>query len=179
MRRLALALSFGLLWFAATLSPYTGIVIPVDALVAEGWMYIPMMGLFLGAAQAATGLFEKKQDAARLLVLALAFSLSTATFLQNRVWEQHLETVYQNTVQDLEPGERLYVMGLFYLQQGDFDEAIEQFQRGIDHPGDRTNTQLASTHMWLAMAWLHVDVKEDNITMESLLRALPSSPLYP
>ena len=79
------ALSFGLLWFAITLAPVTGIIIPVDALISEGWMYMPMMGLFLGVTQTAAVFFEKRQNAARLLVLALTLSLGTATFIQNKV----------------------------------------------------------------------------------------------
>src|ERR1035437_5260609 len=46
-----LPLSFGLFWFAAALSPLTGIVVPIDAMVSEGWLYMPTIGLSLGAAQ--------------------------------------------------------------------------------------------------------------------------------
>jgi len=171
-----LALSFGLLWFAVALSPYTGIVVPVDAVISEGWMYVPAMGLFLGAAQAAAGFFEKKQNAAKLLVLVLALSLGLATFFNNEVWRIP-ETLYLNNVQnqDWNRGERNYILGLFYLQRGDFDQAIGQFHELADHPDASSAHWLASAHMWLAMAWLHAEIKNNNITPEALLHALPSS----
>jgi hypothetical protein len=179
-----LALSFGLLWFAVALSPYTGIITPVDAVINEGWLYVPLMGFFLGVTEMAAGFFEKKKFAVRpvvsFVVAALALSLGTATFLQNQIWRTP-ETLYQNNVkdQDWDRGERDYILGLFYLQRGDFDEAIAQFQDLVDHPEAGAASRLASTHMWLAMAWLHADIKNNMIMPEALDHALHSSPHIP
>jgi hypothetical protein len=107
MRR-GLALSFGFMWFAIALSPVTGIVIPVDALINEGWMYMPLMGLFLGITETAAGFFEKRQNAARAIVLVLAFSLGTATFIQNEVW-RNTETLYQSIAKN---GGRAYQLSI-------------------------------------------------------------------
>ncbi len=41
-----LPLTWGLLWFAAALSPYTGILKPVDGQFFEHWIYLPAIGFF-------------------------------------------------------------------------------------------------------------------------------------
>ena len=178
MRR-GLALSFGILWFAVALSPYTGIVLPIDAIISEGWMYMPTVGLSLGVAEIVAGFFEKKkgmvQSIVAALVLSLALSLGTATFFQGEIWRTP-ETLYLNNVrnQDWSRAESCYILGLFYLGRGDFDAAIEQFREEIYKP-DGPDPRLESAHMWLAMAWLHVEVKGNQVTIEALNRALPYS----
>jgi len=169
-----LALSFGLLWFAVALAPYTSIVIPTDALISEGWMYLPTMGFFLGVAQTTAVIFEKKKNAARLLVTALAVSLGVATFFQNQVW-RNTETLYQNIVQN---GGRSYQLsiplGLFYMERGEFDKAVEQFQTALQHTVGRPKIR-EETHLRLAMAWLQVPLDErGGATLNDVNRALPS-----
>ena len=175
--RRGLSLSFGLLWFAVALSPVTGIVIPADALISESWMYLPVMGLFLGVAQTAAGFFETRQNAARLLVLVMAFSLGITTFFQNEVWRSP-ETLYRNVLQNGELGNRLCPgAGIFYMQQGEFDKAIEPFKCTLNYP-DRPHKRdwAAEIHLQLAMAWLQVRMNEmeDNASQGEVARALPS-----
>ena len=171
-----LALSFGIFWFAAAFSPYTSIVFPIDERIAEGWMYMPTMGLFLGVAQTCAGFFEKRKNAVRLLVLALAFSLGVTTFFQNETW-RNSETLYQNTLQNGGYIYRLsYHAGLFNLEHHDFDEAAGQFQDLIDHSDGRSALWSANVHMLLAAAWLQPDLDaNDVITVDAVMRALPSS----
>ncbi|MBU6476235.1 MAG: hypothetical protein KGQ70_09735, partial [Alphaproteobacteria bacterium] len=86
-----LACTWGLLWFAAAFSPYSGIVSPINALIAEHWMYLPSIGLALGLAQTiALWLEKRKTEYLRKAVAFSAFLIVTAcgaaTFRQNRVW---------------------------------------------------------------------------------------------
>ena len=155
MRR-GLALSFGILWFAVALSPYTGIVLPIDAIISEGWMYMPTMGLFLGVVQTVAVVFEKKKNAAQVLVAALALSLGIMTFFQNSVWRTP-ETLYQNIAKNNGIVDRLSPsVAMFYLEEGEFDKAIGQFQYTISHPVEKSGVLRAETHVQLAMAWLHI-----------------------
>ena len=172
-----LALSFGLLWFAVALSPVTGIIVPVDTILNEGWMYMPTMGLFLGIAQAVVCFFEKKQNVMRLLVALLAVSLATATFLQNRVW-RNTESLYFNIVNNGGRGDVLSnTLGLSYLQQGKFSQAIEQFQYAIDYAERHHKTGwLAGIHLRLAMAWLGVSMDErQGVSTGDIVAAMPGN----
>ncbi|MGB9153386.1 MAG: hypothetical protein WCD70_09910 [Alphaproteobacteria bacterium] len=168
------ALSFGFLWFAATLSPYTGIVIPIDAVINETWLYVPTMGLFLGMMQTAAGFFEKRRYAAWLLVCAMSFSLGITTFLRNEAW-LNPETLYQNILQNGGHAERIKTfLGMFYMRHQEFDKAIEQFQYELDHSDDKTKGVSTVIHLRLAIAWLHIPVDEnENFTMEDVTRTLP------
>ena len=176
-----LALSFGLLWFGITLSPVSGIFIPVDTIINEGWMYMPMMGLFLGIAQTVAGFFEKRQNAARLIVAVLAVTLGTATFLQNSVW-RNTESLYFNIVHNGGHGDVLSnTLGLSYLQQGKFSEAVEQFQYAIGYAERHHKTGwLAGIHLRLAMAWLGVSLDDrQGISTGDIVAALPGNKHIP
>ena len=172
IQKRGLALRFGVLWFAVALAPYTGIIIAIDALLSEGWLYVPMMGLFLGAAQAASVLFEKKKNAVRLLVTALALSLGMATFIQNETW-RNTETLYLSTLKNGGYIARLSnYLGLYYRARGEFDKAVQQFQYVLDHPESPSWTGGKDTHLQVAMALLQI--RDDTITIDDVKRALPA-----
>jgi hypothetical protein len=175
-----LALSFGLLWFAVTLSPYSGIVTPVDAVLCEGWMYMPTMGLFLGATQTASVFFTRRQNTARLVVMALALSLGIMTFFQNEVW-RNIETLYQNVTQNGGVGNRLrFNLILFLVEHQEFDKAIKLLQTDADHLEEYDPAKRAAIHLQLALAWLHIPLNQDgNSNLGAVGRALPYSQHIP
>ncbi len=137
------------------------------------------MGLFLGAAQIAAGFFEK-QNAARLLICALALALGSATFVQSAAWRNN-ETLYQSTLRNGGYLDRLsYHAGLFNLEHHAFDEAAGQFQFLLDHRDGRGRFWSADVHMLLGAAWLQTDLDANEIiTVDAVRRALPSSPHTP
>jgi hypothetical protein len=174
LRGRVVALSFGILWFAIALSPYTGILVPIDAFLSEGWMYMPTMGLFLGVTQTAAGFFDKSKNAAWLLVLALAFALGSATFIQVKVW-RNTETLYQSVLQNGGYVARLSdYLGLYYMEHSEFDKAVEQFQYVLDKLGAGPRVTWA-THLRLALSWLHVSIDaSQTVRINDVVRALPS-----
>jgi lipopolysaccharide biosynthesis regulator YciM len=134
-----------------------------------------MMGLFLGVLQAVSPLFEKMPNAARALVLLMAFLLGGATFLQAGTW-RNLETLYQSIERN---GGRLNRLndatGMFYMQRGEFDKAIKMFQRAVEDPGGRAPNQMSDTHLRMGIAWLGVKANEnESFTMVDIVNALPS-----
>ena len=180
--RRGLALSFGLIWFAAAQSPNTGIVLPIDALVSEHWMYLPTMGLFLGAVQTAAGFFKKRENIARIIVLVLAVALGSATFFQNEKWRSG-GTMYENIAQNggyLRPFTSQWVLGNHYLAQHEFEKAREQFQAMIGQQGEHPPSMWAQVHINIALAWLEVDLDENaSTTPDEIIPFLPSSPHIP
>ena len=174
-------MSFGLLWFAAALSPATGIAFPINEMMAERWMYMPLMGLFLGVTQTAAVLFEKRQYAARALVLVLVVALGTATFLQNKKW-LNPETFYQNVVQNGgNPLRVTYILGIYYLEQREFDKAIALSRHEIDNTNGRWAGRWISPHMLQAMAWLQVQPDQDGMvsSVDDMARFVRTSPHIP
>ncbi len=169
-----LALTFGLLWFAAAQSPNTGIVAPIDALISEHWMYLPTMGLFLGVTQTFSGLFRHQRKAAILLVTVMTVALGTATFRQNMKWF-NIDTVYRNTRQY---HARASIMsnyeGMFLISRRRFAAARQTWLYCLDNlPADDAYNR-AMAHTGLAMVWLHAVPEDgDTFTGNDVRRALP------
>ena len=91
-------LSFGMLWFAAALSPVLHFI-PFHEIAADHFMYLPMAGVSLGLAGAALlcrGLsdFWKKGFAVMLLLLAVTSGVMTVH--RNRVWKDQ-KTLWETT----------------------------------------------------------------------------------
>lgn len=170
-----LALCFGLLWFAIVMFPASGIAFPVDAFISEHWLYMPLMGLFLGAAQTADVLFKKKPDTARLFVLALALSLGITTFFQNEIW-RNPETLYLNALRNGgEPSRLEDYMGMYYMEQQEFDKAAGQFQMEVNNPKRGPNQSLPHLQLAMALLQLHM-VDGDSFSPESICDSVRSSP---
>ncbi|MBU6474570.1 MAG: hypothetical protein KGQ70_01275, partial [Alphaproteobacteria bacterium] len=120
-----LALSFGLIWFGIAFSPMTGILFPVNALVSEHWMYLPLMGLALGVLETVAEFLEGKRAIALVTLAALAFG--AVTFQQCKVWRDP-ETLYRNIVEN--GGNRYRIsedVAYYYMEHHDFNKAIPQF----------------------------------------------------
>ena len=128
--RRGLALSWGLLWFAAAYSLYTGLAVPLNALFLEHWMYLPTAGLALGLAQSLAELVGRHSGRFPALnavcaggVVLVAVLCGAATWGQNRVWRDAF-TLYPSILAQ-EPSPRALVnLGKAWLDRGDIDKAI-------------------------------------------------------
>jgi hypothetical protein len=170
-----LALSWGLLWFVAAHTPNTGIVIPINALVAEHWMYLSSIGLFLGVAQTVavwSDRWTSKKVMASAVTLAVMF-LGVKAYLQNRVWYSP-GTFYENILACGESTGRLHNnLGLFYWGQGEFDKAIGQFRFVAADPGVRMQPMMMGVHTNFALIYLRARMDRNGIVMlEEVNRAL-------
>ena len=117
----------------------------------------------------------------RLLVAALAVSLGTVTFLQNSVW-RNTESLYFNIVNNGGRGDALSnTLGLFYLQEGKFGQAVEQFQYALNYAERHHKTGwLAGIHLRLAMAWLGVSLDErQGVSTGDVIAVLPNNKHIP
>ncbi len=98
--RRGLPLTWGFLWFGIAHSLSTGIVIPVNGLIFEHWLYLPSVGLFLGATQSITTWLEgnplrvKWKNPAAGLAIVAALATGARTFNQNETW--HDPIVFYN-----------------------------------------------------------------------------------
>lgn len=163
----------GLTWCFISFAPVSGVVIPINALVSEHWMYFPMIGLFLAGAASATSALEKHPRLAELLVIAVAIALATATHFQNRVWENAI-TFNNNIISNGGRPERARDnLATAYMQKGQFEEAIEQVTMLKTLTSDTDGSRMAALHTDLALAYLRVYPDESlAITTDSFVRAL-------
>lgn len=177
-----LALSWGLIWFAAAHSPSSGVVVPVDALVSEHWMYLPTVGIVLGMTETVaawlSSLKDKKVKSVGVWpVIPAALVLALLSYVQNRAWNNP-ETFYNHIFSCGGTAPRDHSnLGIFYLGEGEFEKAIEQFRIVAADPGINTPATMTSLHFDLAAAYLQVRLDEHGlITVQGLRAALPSTP---
>lgn len=173
-----ITLSFGFFWFAAALSPFTGIVIPIDAMISEGWIYMPAIGLVLGLAQAlavwVNGLkFEKAPALAAAGVAVAALLLGIKTYNQNEIFQTPV-TFYENIFKCGGNRVRAYPdLGIYYLNKQDFDNSVKYFKLAVENPNER-NVPSAAIHTQLALAYLGVTSDENYMVMpDAVIKALP------
>jgi tetratricopeptide (TPR) repeat protein len=174
-----LILSWGLLWFAAAHAPNTGILLPINALVSEHWMYLPTAGLFLGVA----GCLENiKQKATIFFVLSLAaLALGAKTYVQNRAWHDSV-TYYESILAGGEDSGRAYVnLAKNYWMRDDFEKAIKYERRAIEHYSSYPPVRLSFMHFNLALMYLGINPGDENsaVTVDDVKRALPLSGRLP
>lgn len=172
-----LPLTFGILWFAVALSPSTGVLVPINAIISEHWMYFPTIGLFLGLTGSVP---EKYKNIAFVLVMLAAVALGVKTHFQNRVWANGI-AFNENIIATGGRPARAHA-GLIeaYMSAGDFDKVIEHYKISQTLPHDNYAYRIAATHTIVALAYLRVyGGKEINIRIEDMARALPLSPHIP
>jgi tetratricopeptide (TPR) repeat protein len=137
--RAARALSWGLLWFAAAHILHTGILVPLNSMLLEHWLYMPSAGLFLGIAESLSSLRPKHAHkiGATLIALGLALILGVLTYNQNTMWHDE-EQLYLNVFRNGEPSLDAHDnLGAYYAEHGDYEKAIQQYQNVIDLSRDR------------------------------------------
>jgi protein O-mannosyl-transferase len=124
--------AFAGLWFFAAMAVYTGILHPLNALILEHWMYVPIMGLFIGMAEA---LSRKQWNIHRPVLVAasatLIVAMMTMTFIQNRVWYDiftlyaHIQKFDQLTARDYNN------IATQYDNTYDYDGAIQYYYKAL------------------------------------------------
>jgi tetratricopeptide (TPR) repeat protein len=179
-------LSFGLLWFFAALFPS----ITAGNIVYEHWLYLPMAGLMLGAAEA----FARWADARKafaprerkvflVLLAATALMLGALTARQNLVWRDS-ETLYQNVIRSGDPAPNAHLnLGAAYAGRGGYEAALEEYKlaerdfalSNDTFTGDgRPPLETARARALLALGGA---AREDE-ALRHLERALTKDPLY-
>jgi tetratricopeptide (TPR) repeat protein len=187
-----LPLSWGLLWFAAALSPDTGILKPVDGFLFEHWIYLPAIGLFLGVSQTAAVWMDKirikkysrkASMIASVLVVFATLVLGTKTYLQNKILYDR-GSMFENILKYY-PGSVWAHDNLatFYFEQKAYEKAAEQWRQmeALDYMRYITKSHALYIHNALAFIYLNIisDKSESGLSLPEIIHALPSSTHIP
>ncbi|HUY68718.1 MAG TPA: tetratricopeptide repeat protein, partial [Alphaproteobacteria bacterium] len=175
-----LPLGWGLLWFGFSYAPVSGILVPLNALFLEHWMYLPTAGLFLGAAESIARWAESlpRKTAGRIaagFAITAALALGIKTHMQNTHWRDPI-TFYSYIVAQGTDSAAVYNnLGNAYLDNGEVGRAIPAFRKAItlyDH--------FAQTHHNLALALLNLPDRKVHIpeAIAELKRALAINPNF-
>ena len=97
-------LGFGLLWFLIALAPTSNIAVPINGLIYEHWLYLPLAGFFVALATIICMIWEKFHHKVILryffigVLIIFIVGLFVRTVLRNTDWRDPI-TFYTKTLQ--------------------------------------------------------------------------------
>jgi tetratricopeptide (TPR) repeat protein len=125
-------LSFGIFWFFITLLPESSIM-PLDDVIFEHRLYLPMVGYSLFIVAGLYYLFHKKS--LKLIVISLLILVtfySVLAYTRNSLWKDDF-TLWNDTVRKSPNKARPYNnRGNTYKNKGDLDQAISDYNKAIE-----------------------------------------------
>ena len=126
---------FGSAWFAITIAPMSG-VIPINGMIYEHWLYLPMIGFFLVIWRIAT-LWNKKLflnskfvSTSKFLLIFCTILLSLLTIRQNWLWRQPIP-FYNYLLRYADSARIRNNLAMAYAETNQLDEAMEQYQQAL------------------------------------------------
>ena len=134
-------ISFGLLWFLIGLSPTSNIAVPINGLLYEHWLYLPMIGFWMAIFWF---IFHPVMDMAKnlairrlvwvlacLIIAILGLFFSYQTMARNVEWRDPI-IFYNQTLQYAPDSYRVINnLGMAYADSGDNEKAKEMYLRAI------------------------------------------------
>lgn len=120
--------AWAVLWFLAAHLPHTGILLPVNSLFLEHWLYLPSIGFFLAAGHGLSGLLRRWLPVA---VVPVALVLGVATFRQNEIWADPV-TFYTNILSHNPNAVRVRNnLAMAYSDRGELERAAREYEAAI------------------------------------------------
>ncbi|MFH1413331.1 MAG: tetratricopeptide repeat protein [Candidatus Omnitrophota bacterium] len=126
-------LSFSIFWFFITLLPIANLY-PVNAYMAEHWMYLPSIGIFVILVYGLIHFYRERRFKMLTIVAVTSLSVfySFLTVRQNIYWRESIP-FYQRTLKYAPDSWRLHNnLGLAYQEANKSEDAIRSFRRAIE-----------------------------------------------
>lgn len=131
--RKSVLISFAIAWFWLGLAPTSNILIPVNGLMYEHWLYLPMIGVFLAIIWASIQLSRQLHTKSVFVLLFLCFLvfLSVLTIRRNRDWRDPI--VFYNQILQYTPDSYRVInnLAMGYADNNQHDQAEEMYKRAI------------------------------------------------
>jgi tetratricopeptide (TPR) repeat protein len=125
---------FGSLFFITTLLPVLQIVPVGNAVVAERYSFIPMVGIYFIFTAMISFLLKEKLKGSKvvktLLFLVVAIPLIILTNARCRVWQNSF-TLWNDVINKYPVAKAFLGRGIAYNDKGDYDRAIEDFDHAV------------------------------------------------
>jgi tetratricopeptide (TPR) repeat protein len=135
--------AFGIFWFLICLLPVSNII-PLEAHLAERFLYFPLIGFALALADTA----RSRRLPVLMLLTVLLLAYGWRSVERNRDWRNDF-TLWSSAVRTSPESPRVhYALGDIYYQQGKFREAIDQYRQALE-----LNPNVAELYNALGLAW--------------------------
>jgi len=128
-------LSFALCWFFVTLLPVLNFI-PLKALKAERFLYLPSIGYCLALAVIIDRLRQGRLfRASKVVVILISASIVTVyalrTVQRNEDWRMNLTITETTLAQDPLNPWAISSLGTYYANAGDFDAAAKEYRKAL------------------------------------------------
>lgn len=124
-------LLFSILWSFIFLIPVSGIV-PLNAILAEHWLYLPSFGFFIVLAYLLNKLFKRKKILALILLVGLVLFYSFLTIKRNSEWSNPEEFYKQILAYNPNSFRALNNLAVLYFDTEQFEKAIDGFKKVLE-----------------------------------------------
>jgi len=164
---------FAIIWFLVALLPVSNIF-PINAYMAEHWLYVPSIGFFLVLANMILALHskEKFKIAATVVGVALLIFYSLLTVRQNTYWRNPIN-FYKRTLEYAPESARVHnALGYSFHAADNNEEAIASYKRAI-----KIDPYYAGAHYNLGNAYSVTGKNEEAIAAYE--KAINVKPDYP
>ena len=172
-------ISFGSLWFIGMLVPVSGII-PVNGLVYEHWLYLPMVGFFITLYGLQQTLLNKKlqQKISATLEYSIVFVLILFVILtirQNYIWGNPIR-FYTYTLQFSSSARLHNNLAMAYADIQDYQNAVLQYKKAIELADYYPQTHYNLANTYLALGETELAIKEFETAIEMNENFLPAYP---
>jgi negative regulator of sigma E activity len=174
LRRSHPYLAVGWLWFLITLAPVIGFVQVGAYLMADRWMYLPMLGVLVAAVWGIDSWLPRTRSTAAavaMVMVAVVLGLSGVTRAQIASW-QNTETLFGRALAVTENNRTAHYNLAWYLaKEGRPEEAIAHYERAIEISPDH----FPSRHNLALLLWSEERTEEAIEATCAALRVLDPS----
>jgi len=163
---------FSISWFFIALLPVSNIY-PINAYIAEHWLYIPSIGVFLLIANGLRCMYtqERLRHAAIFIIIGLLALSSYFTIRQNEYWKDPVD-FYKRTIKYVPDNNSLYLnLGMAYFNIGKKEEAASVFKKAI-----QVNPNNADAYNNLGNIYSDIGNKDDAVS--AYKKAIEINPDY-
>lgn len=166
-------MSFGILWFFIGLAPTSNILVPINNLLYEHWLYFPLIGVFLIIFWLIIIVSEKlniPKIIFGILIFYLIF-LGYLTVKRNRDWQNPI--VFYNQILQYTPDSYRVInnLGMEYAKIADYNNAEITYKRAIDLSPD-----IAVAYNNLAN--VYKDTDRENLAEQYFQKAVAVDPKF-
>lgn len=166
---------FGLSWFLIALIPISNIFVPINAQMADHWLYFPSIGLFISVSlilNSSLRIFHRqKRYVMYFLIFVVITFYSLLTIRQNRVWKDD-KTLYTHILKYSPKSARIhYNLGELYRQDGEFNKAITKYNIALDIKPDYISA-------YNNLGNLYDEMREHDKAIEEFKKSLNVKPNY-
>ncbi|MBI3952388.1 MAG: hypothetical protein HY336_00325, partial [Candidatus Doudnabacteria bacterium] len=127
-------MAFGFLWFLFALAPTSNILVPINGLLYEHWLYVPLIGIALVIFELGSSLVKRFPMLIKLaiaIIIVIVVSLSSRTIIRNTDWQDSIRFYTQTLA--YAPGSYRVInnLGMEYSERGMQDQAKVIYYKAI------------------------------------------------